>query len=121
MNHQAVFETVAEHLLKQNKKSIDGVCSYRGPNGTKCAIGALIKDEVYDPYIERHMVSSPVVTAALENSGIHIESGADNFLLLRLQAVHDNYPPQAWADQLRLVAKSEYPALEIPQFLQEAP
>ena len=46
---QEVFDIVSKHLLKQNERSgfSDDSCSYRGPNGLKCAAGILIPDEEY--------------------------------------------------------------------------
>ena len=48
MNIQEIFDTVSVHLLTQNEKSQESdfyrSCLYRGPNGTKCAVGCLIKD-----------------------------------------------------------------------------
>lgn len=36
-------------MLKQGKRSTNSEgCMYRGPEGTKCAIGHLIPDELYD-------------------------------------------------------------------------
>lgn len=53
MNIQEIFDTVSVHLLTQNEKSQESSfyssCLYRGPNGTKCAVGCLIKDEFYQP------------------------------------------------------------------------
>lgn len=54
MTEQEIFDKVAEHLQKQGHRALneDGVCVYRGKNGTKCAVGALIPDELYDSKIE---------------------------------------------------------------------
>ena len=51
---QEIFDTIAVHLLKQGVRSVNsyGVCLYRGPNGLRCAISALIPDELYMPEIE---------------------------------------------------------------------
>lgn len=50
---QAVFNTVAEHLLRQGRKSLDNfACAYRGENGAKCAVGVVIPDTLYEPEIE---------------------------------------------------------------------
>lgn len=54
----ALIDYVKDALIKQNAQSsyADAVgitlCQYRGPNGTKCAIGHLIPDEMYDPVFE---------------------------------------------------------------------
>lgn len=50
MTDQEVFDTVAKHLHAQGKPAYSealGSCMYRGPGGTKCAVGCLIPDEVY--------------------------------------------------------------------------
>lgn len=56
MEAQEIFDTVAKHLFKQGQRATDpdgGVmCSYRGANGTKCAVGVLIPDELYDAVME---------------------------------------------------------------------
>jgi hypothetical protein len=51
---QSIFDRVAEHFLgmpvpAQNHK---GDCVYRTKDGNRCFVGALIKDEDYDPSIE---------------------------------------------------------------------
>lgn len=43
--NQEIFDTCLTHLRAQGRRSIDpisGFCVYRGPDGLKCAIGALI-------------------------------------------------------------------------------
>ena len=54
MTAQEIFDTVLAHLRKQGEaaKSYEGECVYRGPDGTSCAVGCLIPDELYDPLIE---------------------------------------------------------------------
>lgn len=43
MNRQEIFNKVATHLLTQNSRSMLGdFCSYKSPEGRRCAIGALI-------------------------------------------------------------------------------
>lgn len=67
---QEVYDFVVNHLRTQGCRAmtvIDGrlQCAYRGKNGTKCAVGALIPDDVYDPEWEganvRHLVLSVYV------------------------------------------------------------
>lgn len=47
MTAQEIFNLVWDHLItKASPKSMEGdECLYRGPNGTKCAVGALVTDE----------------------------------------------------------------------------
>ena len=54
MTEQEIFDTVLAHLREQGEAatSAGGSCRYRGANGTACAIGCLIPDELYDPMIE---------------------------------------------------------------------
>lgn len=45
---QELFDRISKHLLKQNERSaehIGGACRYRGDNGLKCAVGAIIPDK----------------------------------------------------------------------------
>jgi hypothetical protein len=50
---QELFDFAAEKLLVQGCKSFElGTCRYRGPNGTKCAIGHMVSDEKYHPTFE---------------------------------------------------------------------
>lgn len=52
--HQEVFDYIVAFLLKQGARSVggDGACRYRGDDGTMCAIGCLLPDETYDPWME---------------------------------------------------------------------
>jgi hypothetical protein len=50
MDTQAVVEKVLKHLWDQGRVSYDpslNGCAYRGEDGTKCAIGILIPDDIY--------------------------------------------------------------------------
>lgn len=105
MNPQEVFNTAAKALLDQKVPSAkhegEGAmgtsCLYRGPNGTKCAIGHLIPDEHYNRCMEGaavpskdsyRTVAASHLVEALEASGF---SGAEDFRFLRqLQACHDD-------------------------------
>ena len=56
MTDQQVFDSVYEHMVKQGKRSVsvvDGECMYRGPDGLKCAVGALIPDDIYEPEMDQ--------------------------------------------------------------------
>ena len=53
MTKQTIFNKVVRHLRQQGQKSSDqNGCLYRGPNGTKCAIGCLIPDKKYNSNME---------------------------------------------------------------------
>src|SRR5581483_1310933 len=80
---QDIFNTVALHLFTQGRPSSckGGYCYYRGPNGMKCAVGALIPDENYYAGMEGKSVSGITLPAHLN---------AHRPLLHELQAMHDN-------------------------------
>lgn len=88
---QKLFETAVNHMRKQGEVAIsDGVCSYRTPEGLKCAVGAFIPDEAYTPEIERRGASHPLI--ARDIFGLHPEADAENinFLCSLQQYLHDD-------------------------------
>jgi hypothetical protein len=93
MNKQEIFDTVVKHLANQQVASRknalqDGnlmmVCAYRGDNGTKCAVGCLIKDEDYHTSME----AIPVDRLASEDS-LPVYLLEHVALLEALQLAHD--------------------------------
>lgn len=56
LDKQELFDTMRNHLLKQQDVSIlcndDDTCAYLSQNGLKCAVGCLIKPEFYDKELE---------------------------------------------------------------------
>lgn len=69
MKAQTIFNTVVRHLAKQGKKSASrrrtlslsvpiAICKYRGPGGTSCAVGCLIKDAEYKASMEGRRVTT---------------------------------------------------------------
>lgn len=79
---QDLFNIVAGHLHAQKRPSMaDDDCAYRGTGGTKCAIGVLIPDEVYDLAMEG--ISADCLTQV----GFPTED--HKVLALGLQHVHD--------------------------------
>lgn len=93
-NKQLVFDTVAEHLLKQGKQSfyIDNnfveVCAYRGHGGLKCAAGCLIPDEQYDSSIESIGWCKLVYDRVVSHNCLDLISD--------LQHIHDTVNPKDW-------------------------
>lgn len=117
---RAVFNTVRDHLLKQAVQAKDGgTCMYRGPNGTKCAVGCLIKDEHYTPEIEGLGVVTLVIgnqaprdemlRTALTASIGPLSSEMLN-LLEELQNVHDSSPPEGWRHELSQLEAAWFPS-----------
>jgi hypothetical protein len=101
MTEQEIFDTVALHLIKQGKQSIDADdnCLYRGPEGLKCAIGCLIPDELYLSKMECHGVSHLFVNYVSLNFLQPFDA-----LLNDLQRAHDREPleDQTWIDTVVL-------------------
>lgn len=101
------FEIAAAHLLKQGVRSGDDQvahpkCYYRGPNGTKCAIGALIPDDVYqeawdrEPYGARSLYQTPAKEFLPVSQSLAVS----------LQSIHDICPPERWAEELKRLANA---------------
>ena len=115
---QETFDLIAAHLIKQNAKSLAVdpespwkrlACAYRGQGGMKCAAGAVLPDDRYEPSMEGGTVvpnfrasgarpRSARVSSALE------EVGHDLTLVHDLQQVHDYYETPEWPDALIRVA-----------------
>ena len=93
MNNQEIFDTIVDHLYKQQVASVDTFkhCQYRGENGTSCAVGCLIKDEFYDPMFEGDGAADSTVVTMLEQSLDQKLSNKTISLLEDLQTVHDRY------------------------------
>ena len=110
MYNLELFDRVAEHLLKQNAKSISNTdgnkCLYRGPNGLKCAVGFLITDEAYSGDIEDKHSDTPEVRAALIKSGIKLDLDTIG-MLSGLQNIHDSASVEDWPKELTM-ARQRY-------------
>lgn len=87
LSNQEIFDRVLAHMRVQRRASVDddGACLYRGPNGTACAIGALIRDDEYTPEIEKKNVYT-----LLKGVDRMTVSEGRRSLLSDLQSVHDN-------------------------------
>jgi hypothetical protein len=98
---QEVFEFVAQHLLNQNQRCMNnGKCAYRGEDGLKCAVGAIIADDEYDPVFD--MVSDSGIQCLVRDKRIKVSDHLE--LLTMLQSIHDNYPEFQWEDKLKALA-----------------
>ena len=78
---------MVEHLRQQGKPSVgpNGACLYRGPDGTKCAIGALIPDECYN---ESLFEGRGALTVSYHLGAKHEDS---QFFRRAQTELHDNY------------------------------
>lgn len=94
MTEQEAFDIVVKHLFEQKRPSMScargrlemPICAYRGVEGRKCAIGALISDEEYSPELENRDVLALNRDGALPPS----LAGLDIDFLVELQAIHDD-------------------------------
>jgi len=115
ISQQQAFNKMCNHLMKQMKKAgymEDGlfVCLYRAPNGTKCAVGAIIPDKYYKKEMEHSSAS---------NLKLYVDGPFKNLgqqFINEVQAIHDEKPPSKWAQRLRAVAKKY--KLEQPESIQ---
>ena len=95
-------------------------CAYRGEEGTSCAVGCLIPDELYTPSIEGHGISSLALREILVHAGVltptEVKEGyifcevklptrQKMYLLGRLQTIHDSSPIPDWHDLLVSLAE----------------
>lgn len=111
MTQQELFDKIATHLLAQNKKSeadeaIDledalFSCLYRGPNGTKCAVGCIIPDDEYQESWEGMSVSW-IIDSRLSPTLMQYKEHLS--MLSYLQSIHDNYKPDVWRKVLKEAA-----------------
>lgn len=92
-----VFEFIKNHLLTQGERSImedEATCAYLGTDGKKCAVGALIREDIYHSSIEEkpvnHSLVRSAVTKSVPNWIINLE------LLGELQSIHDNATEYDW-------------------------
>lgn len=116
---QKLFDKSVTHLLTQMEQSMDDEhnCVYRGPNGLKCAIGALIDDEWYDKETLEEMAITAlcVQNAVAKSQGFSLSDlREEDWLILReVQIIHDEYLPQKWKDKLTALAEKHN--LTMPQ------
>jgi hypothetical protein len=98
MTPQEIYDTVAKHLFAQGVRSRgkkpgseDTGCLYRGPEGTKCAVGVLMSDEVYDPEMEGNALALLFDPDATPDGGFELPVWMKTHfhLLSALQDTHD--------------------------------
>lgn len=109
---QEIYDTSMTHLANQGVRSLenpcDPTCLYRGPNGTKCAIGCLIADELYDLAIESKSVGNLIDQWPHMLPNIDGNDVGTMGLLRALQSFHDRaatwYSPVIFRADARAIA-----------------
>lgn len=107
---QEAFDAGSIHMLTQNTKSVmqqTGECKYRGPNGTKCPIGALIPDELYVPEMDdagAYDIDGDTGVYALNDQWKLFNPSIVEFLG-ELQNIHDNKIEILWEGELFRLAE----------------
>jgi len=108
-----IYERVSEHLLTQRAVSEDdnGSCRLRSPEGRKCAIGSLVRDDVYEPELEgvgisyyRHARDGGLLRA-LYASNVNAYDPNIIDLLIELEEVHDYADIDEWPELLSALGK----------------
>ena len=109
MNYQETFDKVVAHLMAQGCQALnegsDEYCRYRGENGTKCAVGALITDGAYTEELENKIVRDDPVIDALKASGVFKRATPKAVEFLSdLQVIHDSNFAEEWPEELQIFA-----------------
>ncbi len=98
LDRQEAFTTMILHLREQARPSMQErgthtpLCLYRGPDGTKCAVGALIPDEAYHIRLECLTPHDGAVAEAVGLDIAHYSTTADAGFLHACQTkLHDDH------------------------------
>lgn len=99
MTNQEAFKTMVRHAREQGRKSLNrqGQCRYRGKNGTKCFVGALIPDADYTVMLE----GKPAIALSRVLPCLR---GLSPSMLHQMQAIHDLDEMEAWESAFSSVA-----------------
>jgi len=112
MNTQEAFDAAVEHLRKQGKRSqakYSTDCLYRGPGGLKCAVGALIPDEIYRKSFEGVGIR-PLINGFADLNSLF--KAVNITLLEQLQHIHDQSLVENWEKLFERLA--EFHELTMP-------
>ncbi|MDN7183586.1 hypothetical protein M0D69_37375 [Caballeronia sp. SEWSISQ10-4 2] len=108
LSAKEIYERVRDHLLTQRAVSEDenGSCRLRCNDGRKCAIGSLIRDDLYCPDIEgvglayyRHEHDG-ALPRVLYACGVDVYDERIVELLTELEELHDNAHIDEWPQLL---------------------
>jgi|LakMenE18May11ns_1017448.scaffolds.fasta_scaffold9119723_2 hypothetical protein len=97
-----VFEFIRDHLLKQGERSLmdnELTCAYLGTEGKKCAVGVLIREDIYHSSIEEKPVNHSLLRSAVTKSVPNWIINTD--MLGELQFIHDDSSNHDWEWSLK--------------------
>lgn len=109
MNRQEIFNRAVEHAKTMNGPSYlfmeDNVptCAYRGKNGNKCLIGAILPDNLYCPDMEANIIDNLLSEYPEVDDYFQVDNEKDVDFLTRLQLCHDdacNYKMRFTPDEI---------------------
>ena len=101
MTAQRIFNTVADHLLTQNRKALKFTqCVYKAANGNRCAVGCLIKPKYY----RKRMEEGFAINGLVQEFTLPKYFNTNKVLLGKLQDIHDDAPPSDWLGRLEYLA-----------------
>ncbi len=106
MTEQQLFDTIVNHLRAQGRKSLneDGKPAYRGVNGCRCPIGAMLLDNDYSPKMENNTVIQ-LLGGKLLSKKLIKEWEPHQYFLQRLQYVHDHVDVDMWESNFEWIAR----------------
>lgn len=96
MNRQEIFNRVVEHAKTMRGPSYImydrhfPTCAYRGCNGNKCLIGAVLPDNLYCPDMEASIIEDILTQYPEVDDYFQVQNEDDVEFLTRLQICHDN-------------------------------
>ena len=113
LSPKEIYERVSTHLLAQRAVSEDdnGSCRLRSAQGRKCAIGSLVRDDLYEPELEgvgiayyRHAQDGKLLQV-LFASNVNAYDPNITDLLIELEEVHDYADVEEWPQLLAALGK----------------
>jgi hypothetical protein len=96
MEAQEIFETVWNHFVvggaprSYDETRTNGTCLYRGPNGSKCAVGVLLTDNEYSLDMDGSIGGDTDVGSLARRGALPGRLMGHIPLLAALQAHHDD-------------------------------
>lgn len=92
---QEIFDHVWHFMKKQGRQSVsnDDICLYRGPDGTKCAVGCLLEDDEYDKEMNHQTVRSLLLLGKFPKRLTPFKD-----FLIDIQSAHDRASVDFWGE-----------------------